>query len=185
MPAARSSTGARAASAWSTGSLGADRGRGRVAAGDRGRVGPPCDSAGDLEVVHIGRRACRPWSSTTSFTTFEAAAPRSFRCRPAPPRERLEEARSDGCNEKAAVSIQARHTKRRATVYDVRLRSSEGRVVTRTFSTKQQARLYEAEELSRIARGTWVDPRAASLTMMANQRTEPSDSARRRWCCWR
>jgi integrase len=62
------------------------------------------------------------------------------------------------------MSIQARSTKRRGTVYDVRLRDPIGKVYTRTFNTKREAIAFEAGEQTDRRRGLWVDPRKAETT---------------------
>lgn len=50
-------------------------------------------------------------------------------------------------------------------VYDVRLRGPDGREVSRTFRTKREAVEYEAAQRTAKARGAWVDPRGANVTM--------------------
>ena len=50
-------------------------------------------------------------------------------------------------------------------VYDVRLRGPDGREVSRTFRTKREAVEHEAAQRTAKARGAWVDPRGANVTM--------------------
>jgi integrase len=50
-------------------------------------------------------------------------------------------------------------------VYDVRLRGPDRREVSRTFRTKREAVEYEAGQRTAKARGAWVDPRGANVTM--------------------
>jgi integrase len=61
------------------------------------------------------------------------------------------------------MSIHKRVTKRRV-VYDVRLRTPEGRPYSRTFATKRAAETFEAGERAARARGVWIDPRAGAVT---------------------
>jgi integrase len=71
-------------------------------------------------------------------------------------------------------------------VYDVRLRDPEGRVYTRTFESRREAKDFEASERADRARGRWVDPRlagspftvAASTWMEANVHKRPSSIER-------
>jgi integrase len=64
-----------------------------------------------------------------------------------------------------AMSIRARQT-RRGRVYDVRLRGLDGNEVSRTFTTKRAAILWEAEQRAAKLRGGWVDPqKAATITL--------------------
>jgi len=62
------------------------------------------------------------------------------------------------------VSIHRRVTKSHGVVYDVRLRTPNGRNYKRTFSTKRAAEAFDAQERSDRLRGTWLDPRGAELT---------------------
>jgi integrase len=62
------------------------------------------------------------------------------------------------------VSISSRTTKR-GRVYDVRLRTPDGRPYKRTFRTKKEAVDFEAAELARRGRGDWVDPTAGRVTV--------------------
>lgn len=55
-------------------------------------------------------------------------------------------------------------------VYDVRLRGPDGREVSRTFRTKREAVEYEAGQRTAKARGAWVDPMGANVTMAALSR---------------
>jgi integrase len=60
------------------------------------------------------------------------------------------------------VSIEARDTQR-GTVYDVRLRTPDGRAYKRTFRTRKEAVDFEAAEITRRAQGEWVDQRAGKI----------------------
>jgi integrase len=62
------------------------------------------------------------------------------------------------------VSIERRSTKR-GVVYDVRLRSPDGRSYKRTFRTRKEAERFHAQQLADRSRGGWVDPRAGQLTL--------------------
>jgi integrase len=63
------------------------------------------------------------------------------------------------------VSIHARQLTRRhpngrpVTVYDVRLRGRDGQPYKRTFPTKDEAKAWQADEISKLAAGTWSDSR--------------------------
>jgi hypothetical protein len=57
------------------------------------------------------------------------------------------------------VSIERRVTKRRGVVWEVRLRSTDGREYSRTFPTKREAEAFEGRERTDRARGAWIDPR--------------------------
>ncbi|MBO0691611.1 MAG: site-specific integrase [Acidimicrobiaceae bacterium] len=65
--------------------------------------------------------------------------------------------------------IKARTLKRKGSngkpivVYDIRLRDPNGHVYTRTLPTKKAAVKFEATEKADRHRGTWIDPRNASL----------------------
>jgi integrase len=59
------------------------------------------------------------------------------------------------------MSVNRRDLKRGSHVYDVRLRTPDGASYKRTFRTKREAELFEAQQLADRSRGTWVDPRAA------------------------
>jgi hypothetical protein len=50
-------------------------------------------------------------------------------------------------------------------VYDVRLRTPDGRVYNRTFATKKAAEAFEDSEKTDRRRGGWVDPRYANMTV--------------------
>ncbi|MCW2750497.1 MAG: sle [Aeromicrobium sp.] len=63
------------------------------------------------------------------------------------------------------MSIASRRLAGGKTVYDVRLRAPDGSAYKRTFPTKREALLFEAEERSAKARGGWVDPRAGRLAL--------------------
>lgn len=64
------------------------------------------------------------------------------------------------------MSIHKRKNKR-GIAYVVRLRTPAGRQYERTFATKREAQLFEAEQRSAHERGTWVDPRPARHTTVA------------------
>jgi integrase len=51
------------------------------------------------------------------------------------------------------------------TVYDVRLRDPQGKVYNRTFPNRKAAERFEAAERTDRARGTWIDPRFANMTV--------------------
>jgi integrase len=55
------------------------------------------------------------------------------------------------------MSIERRTTKR-GVVYDVRLRSPDGRAYRRTFATRRAAQDFEASQCLDQRRGTWIDP---------------------------
>jgi integrase len=57
------------------------------------------------------------------------------------------------------VSVQRRGTAS-GPRYDLRLRTADGRVYTRTFRTRDEARSYERRELTARDRGEWIDPSA-------------------------
>lgn len=61
------------------------------------------------------------------------------------------------------MSINARRLKSGKVVYDVRLRTPEGRPYKRTFSTKREAETFEANERTDRHRGAWVDPHAGRI----------------------
>jgi integrase len=61
------------------------------------------------------------------------------------------------------MSIHKRETTRGAR-YDVRLRDPEGRTYTRTFRTKDDAKVFERAELTARDRGLWIDTRLGSRT---------------------
>ena len=60
------------------------------------------------------------------------------------------------------MSIRKRQTAK-GVRYDVQLRDTNGRMYQRTFRTKREAEAYEAKERTDRARGTWVDPRGATI----------------------
>jgi len=62
------------------------------------------------------------------------------------------------------MSIHQRSTQK-GKVYEVRLRGPDGREVSRTFRTKREAVEYEAGQRTAKARGAWVDPRGANVTL--------------------
>lgn len=60
--------------------------------------------------------------------------------------------------------IEARTRKRDGRrIYEVRLRDATGREYSRTFETKKEAEAFQAAERTARNRGTWVDPRLASV----------------------
>jgi hypothetical protein len=63
------------------------------------------------------------------------------------------------------VSVNIRRVSGGKVVYDVRLRAPDGSQYKRSFDTKREAVLFEAEERSARARGGWVDPRAGQLSL--------------------
>src|ERR1039458_4216777 len=48
--------------------------------------------------------------------------------------------------------------------YDVRLRGPDGKERSRTFRTLKDAQRYEREQQTSRDKGSWIDPRHASLT---------------------
>ncbi len=62
------------------------------------------------------------------------------------------------------MSVTPRNTKR-GKVYEVRLRSPEGREVSRTFRTKREAQEFQAAQTTAGARGAWVDPCGGTVTV--------------------
>jgi hypothetical protein len=69
-----------------------------------------------------------------------------------------------GQDEGATLSIHPRSTAK-GKVYDVRLRVPDGLEVSRTFRTKREATEYEANQRAAKAKGAWVDPRGANVTL--------------------
>ena len=63
------------------------------------------------------------------------------------------------------MSIVKRRSQRDEFVYLVRLRDPEGRVYNRTFRTKTEAKRWELDQRSQLARGGWIDPRGAETTV--------------------
>lgn len=62
--------------------------------------------------------------------------------------------------------IEARTRKRDGRrVYEVRLRDANGREYSRTFVTKKEAEAFQAAERTARNRGSWVDPRLASVPL--------------------
>lgn len=61
------------------------------------------------------------------------------------------------------MSVNARRLKSGKVVYDVRLRTPEGRPYKRTFATKREAETFEANERTDRHRGAWVDPHAGRI----------------------
>ena len=61
------------------------------------------------------------------------------------------------------MSIERRQVKR-GVVYDVRLRTPDGRQMSRTFRTRKEAENYEAQQLADLSRGGWVDPRRSVIS---------------------
>ncbi len=70
--------------------------------------------------------------------------------------------------------------------YDVRLRDPVGKTYTRTFRTRREAEAFEVSERASRARGAWLDPRRAEVTLRetatvwldANPGKRPSSRAR-------
>jgi integrase len=60
------------------------------------------------------------------------------------------------------MSIERRQTTR-GSVYDVRLRTPDGRQYKRTFRTRSEAETFMAREQADKSRGDWTDPRSAAL----------------------
>lgn len=58
-----------------------------------------------------------------------------------------------------------RTTKAGEVRYDVLLRASDGREVSRTFRTVKDAEKYEREQLRRRDRGEWIDPASGRVTL--------------------
>ena len=58
------------------------------------------------------------------------------------------------------MSINPRRVAGGKVVYDVRLRTPDGRQYKRTFRTKREAELFEASDRTERNRGGWVDPSA-------------------------
>jgi integrase len=73
-------------------------------------------------------------------------------------------------------------------VYDVRLRTPDGRTYTRTFPTQREAKAFEVSERADRDRGRWLDPRradapfsdAVGLWMEASAHKRPGSVARDR-----
>jgi integrase len=61
------------------------------------------------------------------------------------------------------MSVNRRMTKR-GVVYDVRLRTTDGRSYKRSFGTRRAAEVFEARERADRSRGTWLDPRRAEAS---------------------
>lgn len=74
------------------------------------------------------------------------------------------------------MSIHRRSTKRKGTVYEVRVRDPEGREVSRTFPTLAGAREFEREQQRAKTRGSWIDPAAASMTFRDWSASWPSST---------
>jgi len=64
------------------------------------------------------------------------------------------------------MSVEKRQTKQ-GTVYDVRLRTPDGRQLSKTFKTRRQAEAFHAEQRTDLARGTWLDSRRQSISFGA------------------
>lgn len=56
---------------------------------------------------------------------------------------------------------------KRGAVYDVRLRTLDGRPYKRSFRTRRAAEVFEAREIADRSRGAWIDPRRAETTFAA------------------
>lgn len=63
------------------------------------------------------------------------------------------------------MSIDSRKLATDKTVYDVRLRTPDGHAYKRTFRTKREAETFEAQEIADRSRSTWIDPRAANVSL--------------------
>ena len=61
------------------------------------------------------------------------------------------------------MSIERRQVKR-GVVYDVRLRTPDGRQMSRTFRTRKEAERFEAQQLADLSRAGWVDPRRSAIS---------------------
>lgn len=60
--------------------------------------------------------------------------------------------------------ITARQTKNRGTVYEVRLRTPDGRELSKTFSDLSTAKRWRVEQQRARNRGLWIDPRFSRTT---------------------
>lgn len=49
--------------------------------------------------------------------------------------------------------------------YEVRLRGTDGKGRSRSFRTRKEAERYEREQRAATDKGSWIDPRRASLTV--------------------
>jgi len=84
------------------------------------------------------------------------------------------------------MSIHLRWTLRGERRYDVRLRDPAGKTYNRTFRTRREAEAFEVSERASRARGAWLDPRRAEVTLRetatawldANPGKRPSSRAR-------
>lgn len=65
------------------------------------------------------------------------------------------------------MSVEPRQTRSGRTVYDVRLRTPDGRQYKRTFRTRREADTFHAREQADRSRGGWVDPRAGRVPLDA------------------
>jgi Phage integrase, N-terminal SAM-like domain len=63
--------------------------------------------------------------------------------------------------------IERRRTKTGQVRYEVRLRAPDSRERSRSFSSRREAKAYEAAELAKQARGDWTDPRRATIPFRA------------------
>jgi len=61
------------------------------------------------------------------------------------------------------MSVEVRHLQNGRTVYDVRLRTAQGKQYTKTLRTRKEAEAFEAEEHTSRLRGTSVDPRGGQV----------------------
>jgi integrase len=83
------------------------------------------------------------------------------------------------------VSVDRRQTSK-GTVYDVRLRTPDGRAYKRTFRTRKQAQAFEGGEIASKSKGAWIDPRGSRTTFgnwsaewkQSNPSKRPSSLAR-------
>lgn len=79
-----------------------------------------------------------------------------------------------------------RRVGKRGNTYEVRLRSPDGREISRSFRTEREARAFEADQRATMHRGGWVDPRSATTLFRvvaerwqhANPTKRPSTHAR-------
>ena len=66
------------------------------------------------------------------------------------------------------MSIEVRHLKNGRTVYDVRLRTPQGKQYAKTLRTRKEAEAFAAEEHTARLRGTSVDPRGGQVPFGAH-----------------
>jgi integrase len=63
------------------------------------------------------------------------------------------------------MAVMPRTTRTGERRYDARVRTPDGRVLTRTFRRKKDAEAWESQQLADRARGTWLDPRRSAMTV--------------------